>query len=972
MSNKFISRQFTFRIILPTLFVFALFTVLIFAVILPSIKGYMIDGKREMIRELTNSAWSVVEEYDREVQDSTLTLADARQLAILRIENMRYGEEGKDYFWITDLYPKMIMHPYRSELNNTDLTNYMDPTGKRLFVESVRVVEASGEGYIDYQWQWKDDSSRIVPKLSFVKAYRNWGWVIGTGIYLEDIQAEIADLTGNLVYGSLGLLFVIGFSLFFIGRQSLLIESRRQQAEILLRESESKYRALVDASTDGLVVLLDGTYIYANKALELMLGYSSEEVANAGLGALLIGRQTPENTGGAYFAALARGATPASQTTAKLWRKDNSALEAVLYASDITLGQKSGYTIIVKDVSAHKQVEAALDQSREKYQVLANSLKMGIFTFRDDPRGKILEVNEITTSLLGYYSKEAMVDLPFRDLFFAAEDYEQCLRGLHQNGSIANHKVTLKKKDGGTIIVTLSAAVSQTAGADPKTVEGTLHDITAAARMERNRDDLIVELQTSLRFLYQPVGQFTGHFSTCTTDTSIRDAARRMGRNNATAVLVKTRQDEFVGIVTEHDLQQRVVAENIDPERPVFEFVSSPLQTISAAALVFEAIIQMRQAGIRHLAVKDSKNAITGIITSEHFIALQNHSASYLLAEIEQADAPEALAALREKVQLLVKVFADSGAASQIITHIITSVFNAIAEKFIGFAIAELGPPPAAFAFVALGSVGRVEQTLTSDQDNAIIYEDVSPDMADSVHRYFHQLGTKVCDWLNDCGYVYCPGEAMAKNPKWCQSLSTWQGYFHDWMANSDQQDLIDISIFFDFRSIYGKAELTERLRSQLFKDAEGQAGFFQHLTRNSLLHKPPVSLMGKIRLASRGEHPETFDIKSALMPITDFARIYALKNGIRATNTLQRLEALLDKGIINRATLAELQQAYNTLMQLRFRHQLELLMQQQPADNHINPAELTQIEEKNLRAVFAQVASIQKKMGYDFSGEAI
>jgi len=169
----------------------------------------------------------VLDKFDKEVADSILTITEAQNEAIRRIENIRYGQDRKDYFWITDMHPNMIMHPYRRDLNNTDLSNYHDPTGKKLFVEFVKAVEKNGEDYVDYMWQWKDDSTRIVPKLSFVKEFKNWGWVVGTGIYIEDVNEEISSLTNNLFYVSLGILLILGFSLFFPGNQTFKIFTTR-------------------------------------------------------------------------------------------------------------------------------------------------------------------------------------------------------------------------------------------------------------------------------------------------------------------------------------------------------------------------------------------------------------------------------------------------------------------------------------------------------------------------------------------------------------------------------------------------------------------------------------------------------------------------------------------------------------------------------------------------------------------------
>ena len=348
MKKKIINKEFIFRIILPTLLVFFLFTTLIFAVIIPSIKSYMLEAKHEMIRELTNSAWSVFNEFEQEVSVGILTLSEAQEEAINRIKNMRYGKEGKDYFWITDTHPNMIMHPYRNEMNNTDLSDYEDPTGKKLFVESANLVRLKGEGYIYYMWQWKDDSTKIVPKLSFVKGFKKWNWIIGTGIYVEDVNEEISSLTNHLVYISFGILFLLALILYFIGKQSLIIETKRLDAETGLKESEAKYKALVEASTDGLVMMLDGNYIYSNNALVQMLGYENEDISSIDLNRVLCDQEAQQTSGTEYFKKLVMGKEPQEQYQAQLKKLDGSIIDVLLYSSIIWLGAKQGYTIIIK------------------------------------------------------------------------------------------------------------------------------------------------------------------------------------------------------------------------------------------------------------------------------------------------------------------------------------------------------------------------------------------------------------------------------------------------------------------------------------------------------------------------------------------------------------------------------------------------------------------------------------------------
>ncbi|MBU0474924.1 MAG: cache domain-containing protein [Bacteroidetes bacterium] len=972
MRNKIINKEFAFKIILPTLLVFSIFTALIFAVIIPSIKNYMIDGKREMIKELTNSAWSVLDEFENEVSDSILTLGSAQKQAVQRIENMRYGDERKDYFWITDLHPNMIMHPYRKDLNNTDLSDYKDPSGKRLFVEFVNAVKANGEDYVDYMWQWKDDSTKIVPKLSFVKKFDKWGWVVGTGIYIEDVNEEISALTNHLFYISFGILCLLGFILSFISKQSLSFERKRLEAENSLIESEAKYRALVEASTDGLIMMLDRSIIYSNQAMLKMLGYDEKNISVLELNNILVNNNTELTSGSQYFKDIVSGMTPLEQYTAQLKRENGTIIDVIFYSSNIALGDKVGYTIIVKDVSTHKKVEEELDLNKEKFLTLTNSINIGVFRSTWASNGKIIEVNKTAANILGYINNEEVYSIKLLDLFHNRFERNDFTKFLLETGVVTDSIIRIKTKDGSTAIVSISAVLVMDSKNEPKYFDGTIEDITNKIKLAEERENLIVELQTSLRFLNQPIGHFLKHFVTCNMNLSINRVAKLMTKEKYSAALIKADSNEFIGIITDHDIRRRVVAENLSLERPIFEVMSSPIITISSTSLVFEAFVMMNENSTRHLAVKNQYNEIVGIISSEELVTVQRNSTSYLLREIERSESVDELILAHDKLPRLVKVLIDSGARSQIVTHIITSIFEAITNKLISFAIDELGKPPVEFTFIALGSVGREEQTLNSDQDNAIIYEDVPIELEESVHKYFHQFGIKICDWLNDCGYVFCPGEAMAKNPKWCQPISKWKKYFHTWITNSDQQDLINLSIFFDFRSIYGSTKLTDELQKYLFNTAYGQSGFFQHLVKNSLVHKPPVGLLGNIILESKGEHSETFDIKLAIMPICDFARIYALKNYVNNPNSIERLNGLLNKGIINKTTFEELKESYNYLMQLRLKHQVKQIMDNVSADNYVNPNNLTQIEQKTLKNIFTQILSIQKKLNYDFSGEAI
>ena len=205
--------------------------------------------------------------------------ADARRRAVEELRRLRYGPESKDYFWINDMHPYLIMHPYRPDLEGKDISGFSDPNGKKLFVEFVKTVKNGGAGYVDYQWQWKDDPQRIVPKISYVKGFDPWGWIIGTGIYVEDVRAEIAAITRRLTAVCLAiLLLIIGLSSYVIW-QSAGSQRRQRLADEALRESEEKYRLLAETAREFILAFEPGGRItYVNRAWREASGFDTAEM----------------------------------------------------------------------------------------------------------------------------------------------------------------------------------------------------------------------------------------------------------------------------------------------------------------------------------------------------------------------------------------------------------------------------------------------------------------------------------------------------------------------------------------------------------------------------------------------------------------------------------------------------------------------------------------------------------------------
>jgi len=474
-----------------------------------------------------------------------------------------------------------------------------------------------------------------------------------------------------------------------------------------------------------------------------------------------------------------------------------------------------------------------------------------------------------------------------------------------------------------------------------------------------------------LQFFNQPISDlFTkkpifGH-----VDLSIRDAANLMVEYKISSLFIKDDEGKCVGVLTEKDLTRKVVVFAWDVDRPVSEVMTSPVHTISSKALIFEALMLMMKEGIRHLAIMGTGEDIVGIISNRDILAAQGQSPVFLLRELVDADNMAEIIDRHDKLPQQIRSLITSGAQAKNLTRFITTVSDTILKKLIEFTLKELGPPPAKFVFMILGSEGRNEQTLKTDQDNAIIFEDVPENEQEKAMAYFLAFGERVCGLLDEAGYAFCTGNVMAKNPRWCQPLSKWKAYFSSWIHTAEGEDLLRASIFFDFRGGYGDMSLIDSLRQHLFATLEGWSGFFRHLSENALYFRPPIGLFRNFLVESKGEHKDKFDIKAAMTPIVDFARVYALKNEIEETNTLERLEQLRIKQVLKRQPYEELEKAYSFLLQTRFVRQVTAIMDEDgKPDNYINPKKLTRIEQKMLKEIFTRVEKFQSRLEIDFIG---
>ena len=369
------ARGFFLRIALPSLLLVALYVAATFLFVLPSMERAAMAQKRRHLAELTQVALSELEFNARLAAQGRMTLDQAKARAAERLRALRYGDDSKDYFWIIDTTPVMIMHPYRPDLDGQGVSEFTDPVGKRLFRIMVDKALADGQGFVDYIWQWKDDPWRMETKLSHVRLFKPWGWIVGTGVYLDDVAAQLAAARTRLLFGALIVFAVAALIIGYVIRQT-------QLAGQALAATESRYRDVVQNAPVGIFRSTpEGRYLSVNPAQAVIFGFDSPEEMVESVNH--IGRDLHVDPGRrAEFVAQMERNGVVRDFEARIHRRDGAVIWTVRNARAVRDhdGNTKYYDGFVMDITARKQAEedlrrvseAAHSASEAKSQFLAN------------------------------------------------------------------------------------------------------------------------------------------------------------------------------------------------------------------------------------------------------------------------------------------------------------------------------------------------------------------------------------------------------------------------------------------------------------------------------------------------------------------------------------------------------------------------------------------------------------------------
>ncbi|GJM31398.1 MAG: hypothetical protein DHS20C18_03990 [Saprospiraceae bacterium] len=464
---------------------------------------------------------------------------------------------------------------------------------------------------------------------------------------------------------------------------------------------------------------------------------------------------------------------------------------------------------------------------------------------------------------------------------------------------------------------------------------------------------------TSINYSKAPV--------TCNLTTSVKKAAKIMRRKKVGSIIVVSKEKYPLGILTDRDLRNKVVAGDYSIELPVSGIMSSPVFTVRPQLAVADVQIAMIRQKIHHLCLTEDgtiNSKIVGVISEHDLLVVQGNNPAVLIRELSRSQSGKGLRKIRERAEKLLAEYLGQEVSIDYIAGIMTEVNDALISRAIELSIKKLekekkSMPKVRWCWLGLGSEGRGEQLLRTDQDNALVFEDVPEKNYLKIKNYFGDLSSKVTATLYEAGFAYCPGDMMASNPQWCKSLEEWKKQFSEWITQPSAENILYSSIFFDYRSIYGDRQLTEQLSEHIFNGIEQQNLFLSFLAKGALQNPPPLTFFRNFMVERSGEHKDKFDIKSrAMRPLADVARCLILKAKVPGINsTFRRFQKLAELEEQNRELYTQAADAYEILVRYRALQGLK----NHNKGRYFRPSELTKMERMNLRNTFEPIRELQQ-----------
>ena len=458
---------------------------------------------------------------------------------------------------------------------------------------------------------------------------------------------------------------------------------------------------------------------------------------------------------------------------------------------------------------------------------------------------------------------------------------------------------------------------------------------------------------------------------------SIRNVAKIMAEENVSAILLndptinlKENNTNFVGIITEHDLCVKVIGQGLDFDSPVDNVMSSELISLDRNAYIFEAMLIMLRANIHHLPILKNKHPI-GVIDVADIVQYESQSSLLFVRSIFLQQTLDELVILSKQLNSCFVRMVNEDANSHMVGRAMSEIGRCFKQRLLELAEEFLGLPPVPYCFLALGSLARDEQLIVTDQDNAIILDNNYDHQLHNI--YFEQLAKFVCDGLARCGYKYCTGDIMSTNPQYRKTQTEWETCFANWIDSPNSEALLNCSIFFDICGVFGRVKWAEHLNAFVARRAKKNNLFLASLAHNALNRKPPLGFFKNFVMEKDGKHRNSINLKRrGTAPMTDLIRVHALAIGSQSQNSFQRLEDIIEAGILPSSNAQDLLHAMELIFIVRIRHQALDIEAGDIPDNNIEPENMSDFERRNLKDAFLVLSNAQNFLKCRYSANEL
>ena len=458
----------------------------------------------------------------------------------------------------------------------------------------------------------------------------------------------------------------------------------------------------------------------------------------------------------------------------------------------------------------------------------------------------------------------------------------------------------------------------------------------------------------------------------CAPQTPLAQALATMEEHRIGSMPVVDADRRPLGVFTRQDVIGRVVLRERALDTPIADVMTTPPITLAATATAGDAALLMARSGIRHVVVLDDERRLAGVVSERDLFTLQRLSVREIASALRRAADVQTLEQCAADIRALSHALVAQGVAAGQLTRMISSLNDQLTVRVLDLIAPAFDFGGIAVCWIGMGSEGRGEQTIATDQDNGLIFDggDAAPT---KVRERLLPFAAAVNEALDRCGYPLCKGAVMAMNPRWCASLGEWTREFANWIDRGDPASLLAASIFFDFRPLWGASGLAEALREDIAARAQGNPRFLKQMSDNALANRPPLNWRGELAGAHDATGAESIDLKmNGTAPFVDGARILALANGVTTTNTVERFVQAGERSGVATAEVRSWCDAFEYVQLLRLREQHRrggASVAAGDSPNRMALRDLSDLDRRILKEAMRQARKLQQRLELDYPG---